>query len=103
MRARWNRYLQNLGVQNTRLRYFSSGPILSVTAIVVPREGELKWLGRLQKSSKCRLAWKSTCTPVRRANKRSRQLRISAEVTAGCDNAPDLGLFATSAAASEIF
>jgi|SRR5450756_312302 len=40
------------------------------------RQGDPRWPGRLQKSSKCRLAWKSTCTPARLASKRTRQLRI---------------------------
>src|SRR4051794_31635070 len=29
-----------------------------------------RWPGKLQKSSKCRSAWKSTCTPAPRANNR---------------------------------
>jgi len=43
-------------------------------------QGDLGWLGRLQESLKCRLAWKLTCTPARLANKRERKLRISTEV-----------------------
>jgi hypothetical protein len=35
--------------------------------------GDLKWPGRLQRSSKFRWAWRSTCTPARLANKRLRQ------------------------------
>jgi uncharacterized membrane protein YkvA (DUF1232 family) len=57
--------------------------VLSLPGAVACRcraKGDLKWPGRLQRSPKFRWAWKSTCTPVRLANKRLRQLRISAEV-----------------------
>ena len=35
-------------------------------------QGELEWPGKHPRSSKCRLAWKSTCTPARRASNTSR-------------------------------
>jgi hypothetical protein len=53
--------------------------------------GDPKWLGRLQRSSKCRSAWKSTCTPARLANKRRRTLPIPWRWTAGRDEVPAAG------------
>jgi hypothetical protein len=51
-----------------------------LSAAIVPQHvGDLKWLGKLQRSSRCRWAWKSTCTPVRRANKRSATKRFQAK------------------------
>jgi hypothetical protein len=44
------------------------------------REETIKWLGRLQKSSKFRWAWKSTCTLARLANRPLRRLSIAEEV-----------------------
>src|ERR1700674_1754150 len=32
-------------------------------------KGRFEWPGKLQKLSKCRWAWKSTCTPAQRASK----------------------------------
>ena len=52
------------------LRYFRAGPRFDLW-----REhrakllGRMEWPGRLRRLSKCRWAWKSTCTPARRASR----------------------------------
>jgi hypothetical protein len=43
-------------------------------------QGEPKWPGKPQKSSKCRLAWKSTCMPAPPASKRLRRLHVLTKV-----------------------
>jgi hypothetical protein len=39
---------------------------------VVPKRGDQKWLGKHRRLLKCRLAWRSTCTPAQHASKRPR-------------------------------
>jgi hypothetical protein len=44
-------------------------PTLGVGVAFAPNDvGRMEWPGRLRKLSKCRWAWKSTCTPAQRAN-----------------------------------
>jgi hypothetical protein len=54
--------------RNARLRDHSSGR--SFRAVRRRRKrGDLKWPGKHRRLLKCRSAWKSTCTPARRASK----------------------------------
>src|SRR6185437_9081001 len=59
------------------LANFCGGITLSMRAGIRPvREGEPQWPGRPRRSSKCRLAWKSTCMRAPPASKRQRQLHV---------------------------
>jgi len=57
------------GRHSAYLRGIWGGPTFDAGADLAPNYlGDSLWLGKLRRLSKCRWAWKSTCTPALRAN-----------------------------------